>query len=199
VVKISSDFLFTNPPDGYHFILGLNYAPVYSYDWTLSGWYWGVYGNRASAFIIGNFANEKPGRTPVSCNRQGAFEAIYQVPNTWGDWYWGVSGANGLPANNVTDCINFVSYGPNAAGEHEVIVAFSAGYDGSASVSFAPPSGSPLTFGGNTDWRSWFEARTASGSNPGSVPRHYSIALGALGAIPPGQHVTVQVLSTAGY
>ena len=53
MVKVSSDFLFTDSEHGVHLVLGLNYAPVYTYGPTgywpnnpvYTEGYWGVGGN----------------------------------------------------------------------------------------------------------------------------------------------------------
>jgi len=196
VVKVASDFLFTNTSSDVHFVIGLNYAPVYSNQFfsntITNGLYYGVYGNQASAFDLGAVTNMDINHNQIVCHAQGTFEAIYQLPTSLPNL--GVTTLNGQTPNNITNCIMLPrSCNVNAAGDYEVLVTFVSNYDGSASASLVSPSGCGQNPSSTTpaNWQSWFAQRTTAGT----VPRNTGVALAVLGTIPPGNHITAEIVS----
>lgn len=184
-VIVTSPFLFGDTASGVHLAIGANHAPVYS-----GGFYpnytWGVEGNIASAFIIGDFGR--------GCSRgQGALEAIYQVPRLTWSFYWGVTGGNGLSENDVdaTTCTGL----PTMVVDNEVKarLRLTSYYDGSVTVELLDLWGSPAAWPITRSWQSWFVARS------GSVPQNSGIAIGAIGQLPPGQQIKVEVVEQRGF
>lgn len=187
---ITSNFLFTSPPEGFHLVMALNYSPVYSY----SDWYWtySYMGNQASALTIGDAQNSYQ---DAPCARGARFEAIYQIPNYgYYSWYpFGVTaGANGQP-NALAQCAPLLS-GPTTGGgsEHQMYVSFSSRYDGSTNLMTSPSPGSFVIATANHNWASWFAAATGAG-----VPRHTGVGLAPIGNFPPNSYIRIQILGVS--
>lgn len=184
-VIISSHFLFSDAASGVHLAIGANYSPVYS-----GGFYpnytWGVEGNIASAFVIGDFGR--------GCSRgQGALEAIYQIPRLTWSFYWGVTGGNGKSENEVdaTTCTGLPT--TVVDGELKTRLRLTSYYDGSVTIELLDLWGSPVAWPITRSWQSWFVERA------GGVPQSSGIAIGAIGQLPPGQQIKVTVVDSHGF
>lgn len=182
---ISSNVLFTDAASGVHLAIGANHAPVYSGGFY-PGYTWGVEGNIASAFVIGDFGN--------GCGRgQGALEAIYQIPRLTWSFYWGVTGGNGLSENEVdaTTCTGLpMTY---VDGVLKTRVRLTSHYDGSVTVELLDVWGQPVAWPITRSWSSWFQARA------GGVPQHSGIAVGVIGQLAPGAWIKVELVGAYGF
>lgn len=188
---ISSDFLFESMPHGVHLAIGGNYSPVYSGGFYPPSYYytWGIEGNIASAFIAGDFGR--------GCSAgQGALEAIYQVPRITWTFHWGVTGGGGLSENDVdaTTCAHLpVQY---VDGVEQARVRLTSYYDGTVTLEFLSPFGTPLPDGPSPvtrSWASWFNDRA------GAVPQNTGVALALIGNVPPGSWVKVDVVQVTSF
>jgi hypothetical protein len=196
---ITSDFLFdvSAVPQGFHFVVALNYAPVFSNGWN---WTYGVMGNQASAATFGD-ANQVGPNDPAYCPFGARLEAIYQVTAYidpwwapgWGQYPFGVTtGVNG-DANELSGCIGMPA-GAAPSGASELYVSFDSRYDGQASLYTAPFNGSSIASATGQNWYNWVNSATTTGMFMNS-----GIGLAAVGQVPPGKFVRIQFIEASGY